>query len=119
LYNPGSLLHFLPCPVSENALPGTEPRYNVEILYCPLSSTNDGPLEGWVSHRRRGDDLLAGWGTPFSSPHWKRKRASRGEQHNGLTFQGLAQQLQALERENERMRSENAELQHKVATPLV
>jgi cell division protein FtsB len=39
-----------------------------------------------------------------------------GEQDNGPTLQGLAQQSQALERENERMRSENAELRRKVPT---
>ena len=31
-------------------------------------------------------------------------------------MQGLAQRLEALERENKRKRSENAELRHKVAT---
>ena len=33
-----------------------------------------------------------------------------------LTLQGLAQRLDALERENERMYSKNADLRHKVAT---
>lgn len=39
-----------------------------------------------------------------------------GAEDNGLTLQGLAHRLEALERENELMRSENAELRSKVAT---
>ena len=39
-----------------------------------------------------------------------------GAQVSGLTLQGLAHRLEALERENEQMRSENAELGHKAAT---
>jgi hypothetical protein len=35
--------------------------------------------------------------------------------HTGLTLEGIAQRLEALERQNERMRSENAELRHAVA----
>jgi hypothetical protein len=31
-YSPGSLIRLLPCPVSEDSLSETEPRYNVEIL---------------------------------------------------------------------------------------
>jgi hypothetical protein len=38
-----------------------------------------------------------------------------GVQESGLTLQGLAQRLEALERENGRMRSENAELRDEVA----
>jgi hypothetical protein len=36
---------------------------------------------------------------------------------DGLTLGGLAQRLETLEHENERMRSENADLRHKVAAP--
>ena len=36
-----------------------------------------------------------------------------GREVSGLALQGLAQRLEALERENERMRSENVELRHK------
>jgi hypothetical protein len=39
------------------------------------------------------------------------------EDDNRLTLEGIAQRLEALERENGRMRSENTELRHKVATP--
>ena len=39
-----------------------------------------------------------------------------GAQQIGLTLRGPAQWLEAPELENERMRSENAELRHKVAT---
>ena len=35
---------------------------------------------------------------------------------NGLTLEGLAKRLEAIERENERMRSENAELRHMMVT---
>jgi hypothetical protein len=38
------------------------------------------------------------------------------QEDNGLTLEGLAQRLEALERENERISSENAQLRHKVAT---
>jgi hypothetical protein len=37
------------------------------------------------------------------------------EQENGLTLQSLAHRLEALERENALMRSENAELRDEVA----
>jgi hypothetical protein len=36
-----------------------------------------------------------------------------GRKDSGLALQGLAQRLEALERENELMRSEYAELRHK------
>jgi hypothetical protein len=39
--------------------------------------------------------------------------ASISRVDSGLALQGLGQRLEALERENERMRSENAELRHK------
>ena len=39
-----------------------------------------------------------------------------GREDSGLTSQGLTQRLQASGRQNKRMRSENAELRHKVAT---
>jgi hypothetical protein len=45
-----------------------------------------------------------------------REVASMGREDSGLTLQGLAQRLEALERGNKRMHSENAELRHKVAT---
>lgn len=41
---------------------------------------------------------------------------STEEENNGLSLEAIAKRLEALERENERIRSENAELQHKVAT---
>ena len=50
-YSPGSLLRHLPCPISENSLPETEPQYDVEI--SPWSSTNDGSPEG----RRQSEEL--------------------------------------------------------------
>ena len=43
----------------------------------------------------------------------EREEASMGREDSGLALQGLAQRLEALERENERMRSENVELRHK------
>ena len=46
----------------------------------------------------------------------EREEASMGREDSWLTLQGLAQRLEALERENKRMRSENAEFRHKVAT---
>lgn len=39
-----------------------------------------------------------------------------GREDSGLTLQGLAWRLEALECENEWMRSENVEFRHKVAT---
>jgi hypothetical protein len=44
-----------------------------------------------------------------------REEASMGREDSGPTLQGLALRLEAPERENERMSSENAELLNKVA----
>jgi hypothetical protein len=46
----------------------------------------------------------------------EREEATMGREDSRLPLQGLAQRLEALERENKRMRSENAALRHKVAT---
>src|SRR5829696_3108580 len=59
-------------------------------------------------HRRRGRRR--------TMPLESREKESMGGEDNGLTLQGLAHRLEAVERENERMRSENDALRSKVAT---
>ncbi len=48
----------------------------------------------------------------------RKERAKVDARGSRLTFEGLAQRLEALERENERMRSENAVLRQEVSALL-
>ena len=52
---------------------------------------------------------------PVLRPLENRKKVGRGTEDNGLSLEGLAQRLEALERENERISSDNAELRQVVS----